>query len=91
MCLLGKKQHMQSFFEKFQHLGVAQAPYIFRVGTNGLNAHISPTTYVRNLIQVPKDAEYVVSYLTSIHLIGLAGLDFKLTEKNNFLPKNLNF
>ena len=50
-------------------------------GPNGLNIHISQTTYAKNLIQVPKDAEYVVSYLTSIHLKGLTGLDFKLTGK----------
>ena len=78
---------MQIFFEKFQHLGVAQAPYIFRGGANGLNAHISQTTCARNLFQVPKDAEYVVSYLTSIHLIGPTGLDFKLTEKNWIFTK----
>ena len=45
------------------------------------------TTYARNLIQVPKDAEYVVSSPTLIHVIGLAGLDFKLTEKNNFFTE----
>ena len=82
---------MQFFFEKFQHLGVARTPHIIRAGVNGLNAHISQTAFARNLIQVPKDAEYAFSHLTAIHLIGLVGLDFKKYLKNNFLPKNLNF
>ena len=47
------------------------------MGGNSLNAHISQTIFARNLIQVPKNAEYVVSYLTSIHPIDLAGLDSK--------------
>ena len=57
------------------------------MGGNGLNAHISQASYARNLIQVPKDAEYVVFYLISIDFIRLAGLDFKKNFKKQFFTE----
>jgi len=44
---------------------------------NGLKVNIYLSTYARNSIQVPKDAECVVSYLTLIHLISLSSLVFE--------------
>ena len=76
MFLLVKKHYTLYIFEKFCYLGVAQPPYIFRARLNNPNSHTSKATCARDLIQMSKDAECLVSYSTLVHHMDLSGLGF---------------
>ena len=48
-------------------------------------AYISKTTYVRNVEVAPNDAEYMISYLSSIQYLVVSPSEKELIQKNLFL------